>query len=106
MTEKNIKPGKYEIRVYNGKSGGRLLAKASFTVPNPNEDAYITIPLAKGKTMQLSSFATDPAVKWSTSNKSIVTVSSSGKITAKKAGTAVITAKYGSKSVSVKIKVS
>ncbi|MBP5606223.1 MAG: hypothetical protein J6X60_11915, partial [Ruminiclostridium sp.] len=35
LTEKNIKPGKYEIRVYNGKSGGKLLTKASFTVASP-----------------------------------------------------------------------
>ena len=31
----NIKPGKYEIRVYNGKNGGKLLDKASFTVASP-----------------------------------------------------------------------
>ena len=41
-------------------------------------------------------------VKWSTSKKSIATVSSKGKITAKKAGNVKITAKVGGKNILAK----
>lgn len=48
---------------------------------------------------------TKKKVKWSTSKKSIATVSSKGKVTAKKAGTTTITAKVGGKKYKCKIKV-
>lgn len=44
-------------------------------------------------------------VKWSTSNKSVATVTTKGKVTAKKAGTATITAKCGKLSAKCKITV-
>lgn len=47
----------------------------------------------------------DKKVKWSSSRKSIATVSSKGKVTAKKPGTAVITAKVGKKKLTCKITV-
>ena len=45
------------------------------------------------------------SVKWSSSNKKVATVNSKGKVTARKAGTATITAKSGKKSAKVKVKV-
>lgn len=53
------------------------------------------IALAKGKTFQLKATVkgTNHKVKWSCNKKSVATVSSKGKVTAKKSGTAVIIAK-------------
>ncbi len=48
---------------------------------------------------------TAKSVKWSSSKSSVLTVTKSGKVTAKKAGTATITAKYKTFKVSVKVKV-
>ena len=49
--------------------------------------------------------ATAADVVWSTSNKSVATVSSKGKVTAKKAGSVTITAKYDGKKYKCKITV-
>lgn len=59
---------------------------------------YSTIYLAKGKSKTLKATvspanAANRSVKWTSSNKKIVTVSSKGKVTGKKAGTATITVK-------------
>lgn len=53
--------------------------------------------LNKGKTTTLSMQGTKSKVTWSSSNKSVATVNKSGKITAKKAGKAVISAKVNKK---------
>ena len=58
-----------------------------------------------GKSFTLKIRGTDKAVKWSSSNKSVATVSAKGKVTAKKAGTAVITAKVGGKKLVCKVTV-
>lgn len=55
-----------------------------------------TASVTKGKTLQLTATvtpgnATKKEVKWSTSNKNVATVSTSGLVTAKSAGTATIT---------------
>lgn len=55
-----------------------------------------TASVTKGKTLQLTATvtpgnATNKEVKWSTSNKNVATVSPSGLVTAKSAGTATIT---------------
>ena len=59
-----------------------------------------------GKTMYLKMIGTKSKPKWYTSNKSVVTVGSTGLITAKKAGNAVITAKIGKKSYRCRVRVS
>lgn len=56
-----------------------------------------SVTLWVGDTLQLKVKNTGKKVKWKSSKKSVVTVSSKGKIKAKKAGKAVITAKIGSK---------
>lgn len=58
-----------------------------------------------GETLQLQVKNTNKKVKWSSNLDSVATVSSKGKVTAKKSGKAVITAKIGSKEYNCKITV-
>lgn len=57
----------------------------------------IKVTLTVGKTYQLKVTGTKKKIKWNTSNKKIATVSSKGKIKAKKAGKVKIYAKIGKK---------
>lgn len=61
--------------------------------------------LNKGKKVTLKVTGTKSKVKWSTNKKSIATVTSKGVVTAKKKGTATITAKVGKKKYTCKITV-
>lgn len=61
--------------------------------------------LEKGSTLQLKISGTKKKVQWSTSSSKIATVNSKGKVTAKKAGTATITAKVDGKKYRCKITV-
>lgn len=61
--------------------------------------------MTKGKTMQLKVKGTKKKVKWSSSKKSVATVSKNGKVTAKKSGKATITAKVGKKKLKCKVTV-
>ena len=58
-----------------------------------------------GKTTTLKVSGTKKTVKWTTSNKKVANVSSKGKVTAKKAGSATITAKVSGKSYKCKVTV-
>ena len=58
-----------------------------------------------GKSVQLKVNNNRKKVKWSTSNKKVATVSKRGKVTGKKAGKAIITAKIGKKKYKCKITV-
>ena len=62
---------------------------------------------SKKKTMKIKKITKweKKQLKWSSSDKKIATVTSSGVITAKKKGTVTITVKVGRKSAKVKIKV-
>ena len=65
-----------------------------------------TVTLNKGDTLQLTATVTpNKKVTWKSSSKKIATVSKTGMVTAKKTGTATITAKAGKKTAKVKIKV-
>lgn len=55
------------------------------------------VTLIKGQTATLKISGTKKTVKWSSNKKTVATVNQKGKITAKKAGTAKIIAKIGSK---------
>lgn len=63
------------------------------------------ITLTVGKTAKLKVKNTKKKVKWSSSKKSVATVSKKGKIRAKKAGKTTITAKVGKKKLTCKVTV-
>ncbi len=77
-----------------------------YAIPNTSSvivaQAAVKLNYKKKKLVQYDSFnlklkGTSKTVKWSSSNKKIATVSSSGKVYAKKPGKATITAKVGKK---------
>lgn len=64
-----------------------------------------SLTLKKGKTYQLKFSGTKQKVSWTTSNKSVATVSQTGKVTAKKAGSVNITGTINKKKYTCKVKV-
>lgn len=112
--EYKLKKGTYIIAVRTGQNGsvdGKT--SVSFSYPQDksesSDSAKITsfsVTLKKGSTLQLGTILSGEGdVTWSTSKKSVATVSKNGKITAKAKGTAVITAKTGDSSMKITIKV-
>ncbi len=89
------------------------LGKSSFkfTYPQAKDEEEsegkitgLSLTMEKGDKLQLGALIDgEGTVKWSTSKKSVATVSSKGVITAKSKGEATITAKLGSSSVKIKI---
>ncbi|MGN0488210.1 MAG: Ig-like domain-containing protein [Ruminococcus sp.] len=63
------------------------------------------ITLNKGETYQLKLNVASPKIKWTSSKKTVATVTSKGKVTAKKKGTAKITAAVGKKKYTCTVKV-
>ena len=95
-----VRPGKTKLTVsLEGKK-----ASANVTIKNRANGSLrlssSTLSLLAGETAQLDAFAypgTFPAsVSWKSANKKIATVSSSGRVVAKKKGTVTLTAKRGS----------
>lgn len=112
LTYEDMNKGTYYIRFEKGSSKGGT-GKATFKITYPSSESSsgsklscVTIPMKVGDAMQLSTDAGTSGITWSSSKSSVATVSSSGKVTAKKAGTAVITAKSGSSTAKIQIKVS
>lgn len=75
-------------------NGKKYKCKVKVETPSINKTKA---SLEVGKTTTLKMNSTSQTVKWSSSNTKIATVSSKGKVTAKKAGNATITAKIGTK---------
>lgn len=114
-----VKPGvKYYYRVRASKSVGGTTYSGSYSAAKSATANIVTTALSlnsssaklvAGKTKTLKATIA-PAnsvsdVTWSSSDKSVATVSKSGKITAKKPGKAVITAKSAAKSVTCTVTV-
>lgn len=92
---------------------GKGKASWSFTYPSAKQTessgsgkiSNFTLRLDAGDSIKLGVDVSpdDADVFWSSSKSSVASVSASGKVTAKKAGTAIITAKCGSSSVKIKV---
>ena len=108
----SIKKGTYYIRFtrYSGSGSGKITFSATFPSSSSSSGKItgIAVPMKVNGTMQLAAAGasgTSGTVTWSSSDKSVASVSSNGKVTAKKKGIAVITAKLGSSSASIVINV-
>lgn len=71
-----------------------LLMVAPVQAASKTKTTKVTMKAGQSKTLRVK---TASKVKWSSSNKAIVTVNKKGKIIARRAGKAKITAKYGKK---------
>lgn len=108
-----VKKGTYYIRFnrYSSTGNGKLSFTATYPSSSSSKSAkisYLSMTLGKGSSVQLGtvlSGSSSQKVTWTSSKSSVVSVSSSGKISCKKKGTATITAKLGSSKVKIKIKV-
>lgn len=106
MSEKSVKYGRAKKFLYAflvlltmGVFAMALPAQAAVKLSNTK----VTLDQGEKKTLKVK--GTAKKVTWSSSNKSIASVSSKGVVTAKKAGTAKITAKVGSKKYTCKVTV-
>ncbi len=92
----------------NGDGDGTV--KLTATYPTEEDEvsiSYLSITLKKGDTLQLGAVLTGgkDTIKWSSSKKTVASVTSSGKVSAKKKGSAIITAKCGESIAKIKITV-
>ena len=88
------------------KVGDKKL-KCSLTVLSDKpiiSEKKLSLTVGEASTLEVFN-AGDKKIKWSSSKKSVATVSSKGKVKAKKAGTAKITAKIGKKKLTCKVTV-
>lgn len=92
-----------QIKRYDWSYDGNGKFEASFKYPSGETEpsALMTMTVKAGDTVQLG--ANGDNASWSTSKKSVATVSKSGLVTAVKKGKAVITLKCGSKSQKIEI---
>lgn len=91
------------------KEEAQLLAMAAETIQKDLLKVKISktsVSLAKGSTMTLKLQGTDQQAVWTSGSKEVATVSKNGKVTAKKAGKAVITASLYGQTYTCAVKVS
>lgn len=116
LSYKSLEKGTYYIRIWNYSTSYDVKGKMSVSFSYPQEKktdenaegtiSCLSVTLKKGDTLQLGAVIDgEGTVKWSTSKKSVAAVTLKGKITAKAKGTATITARLGSSSVKINVKV-
>jgi len=100
-------PGSMGVEYHRQKGDITLTASMAEDAKDAQIE-YLCVPMKKGATLKLSAVFTvkGASAKWSSSKPSVVSVSSKGTLTAKKKGTAIITASCGGSEVKLKIKVS
>lgn len=107
---KNLEPGTYYLRVwaYYSESVGTITYFGHFE-PTSESNIEVCISLKKGKSVQLGTIFTnckDKKLTWTSSRKSVASVSSKGKVKGLKKGTTIIKVFNSSGLVSkVKVKV-
>lgn len=108
-----LEKGKYyfsfKASMYQYGSGkGKMIINFGETETEPEvKISYLGLSMKKGTSIQLSAVLEggSDTVSWFSSKKTVATVSKTGKVTAKKKGTAVISAKCGESVVKIKITV-
>ncbi len=102
-----VKKGTYYITLsdyYSNNGNGDYKLTATYPTKSGNTFSYLGITMKKGDTLQLEAVgASGEDTTWTSSKKSVVSVTSKGKITAKKKGTAIITCE--SNGIIIKLKV-
>ena len=103
----NVKKGTYNLKIV-ADSKGKLTYSAKFPCES-GELSYLSMKVSKGTSIQLGTVVSgkvnSKSIKWSSSKSSVVSVDSSGKITAKAKGSATVSAKYGTKTLRIKVEV-
>lgn len=106
----NVEKGTYYLRLIPRGYSGKVSFKATF--PTAEEESKITftsfvLPMKVGDTITLGTDLSDTTqtITWKSSKTSVATVTKKGKITAKAAGTATITATVGSTVLKIMVKV-
>lgn len=108
-----VTKGTYYIQCEDGSSyskDGDHKSKLTVTYPTEEKEvkiSYLGLTMKKGDTLQLSAILTGGKEKttWTSSKKKVASITSSGKVTAKKKGSTIITAKCGDSVVKLKITV-
>ncbi len=111
---KSLAKGTYYVRIWNDNfSEVKGKMSVSFKYPQASTDdeetgtiSALSVTLKKGNTLQLGAVVEGEGTpEWTSSKKSVASVDSDGKITAKSAGTTEIKAKLGKSSVKIQVKV-
>lgn len=110
----SVKSGTYYIRFerycssYSGNGNGKVTFTATYPTSSSSAKInYLTLNLSKGDSITLGADMTGSgSITWKSSKSSVASVSSSGKVTAKSRGSAVISAKVGKTTKKIKIIVS
>lgn len=112
----SVKKGTYYIRISNYSSwaynaynqNGKLTFTATYpSTSNTAKIKYITINMARADSLSLGADLTGSGtVTWKSSKPSVAAVSSTGIVTAKSKGSAIISAKVGKTTKKIKIKIS
>lgn len=107
-----MKPGSATITAKAGEKSGtcRITVNAKVIPVSSITLSKTELALTEGDSETLTATvkpddATDKTVTWSSSDQTVASVDAAGKVTAKKAGTATITAKAGDKTATCKINV-
>ncbi len=111
----HVTKGTYYLRLKNTSNSldengsGKLTFTATYPTSSSSKAKinYITLNLSKGDSLSLGADMTGSGtVTWKSSNSSAVSVTSSGRVTAKGYGSAIISAKVGKTTKKIKIVVS
>ncbi len=99
-------PRMYSLSSNSEEGSYKLTATYPSSSATDKTFSYLGITLKKGSTLQLEAVDADAKdTKWTSSKKKVAAVSSTGKITAKKKGTTIITCKSGDVTVTLKVTV-